>query len=151
MFKTVKRGKGKTKGCLGIRDMYKYYLSITDKEDIITYKLFAKIIKACNKECINQVVNHSQALELPYRQGTLQVCKSERIFKLDGRNKFSIDFGKSKKLGIKVFYDSPYVYKWKWKKHHAIVINKTGYKFRANREANRMIKKALEKKVDYFK
>lgn len=151
MFKTVKRGTGKTKGCLAIRDMYKYYLSITDKEDIIPYQLFAKITKACNKELINQVVNHSQSIELPYRLGQLQVTKLERVFKLDGRNKYSIDFGKSKKLGIKIFYDSPYIYKWKWKKHHAIVINKTGYKFRANREANRMITKALKNKVDYFK
>lgn len=150
MFKTVKRGTGKTKGCLAIRDMYKYYLSITDKEDIIPYQLFAKITKACNKELINQVVNHSQSIELPYRLGQLQVTKLERVFKLDGRNKYSIDFGKSKKLGIKIFYDSPYIYKWKWKKHHAIVINKTGYKFRANREAKRSITKALKKGRDYF-
>lgn len=150
MFSTTKRGQGKTKGCLAIRDMYKYYLSITDKEDVIPYKLFAKITKACNKELINQVVNHSQSIELPYRLGQLQVTKLERVFKLDGRNKYSIDFGKSKKLGMKVFYDSPYIYKWKWKKHHAIVINKTGYKFRANREAKRSITKALKNGRDYF-
>lgn len=151
MFKTVKRGKGKTKGCLAIRDMYKYYVSVTDKEDVISYSLFAKITKECNKELIEQIVNHSQIVQLPYRLGLLQISKIERTYKLDGRNKYTIDFGLSKKLGVKVFYDQPYVYKWKWKKHHAIVKNKTGYKFRPTRTAKRMITQALKNKVDYFK
>ena len=65
MFTIPPRSKGKIKGCLAIRDMYKHYLFLnieTPKEELIDYKLFAKITKECNKELINQIVNHSEIL-----------------------------------------------------------------------------------------
>jgi len=154
MFKIKKRGKGKVKGCLAIRDVYKYYLSLnekTPKDELVDYKLFAKITKECNKEFINQVVFNSEIITLPYRLGTLQVFKHERSFSLDRKNKWNVDYEKSKKEGVLLYHEDPFVYKWKWKKHNAIVKNKTGYKFRANRGANRVITIALDNGRDFFK
>ncbi len=49
-----------------------------------------------------------------------------------------------------MYFDQPFVYKWVWMRHYAIVRNKTGYKFKANRAASRMVPQALKNKVDYF-
>ena len=153
MFTIKKRGIGKVKSCLAIRDMYKYYVSLKDTkkgDEIISYDLFAKITKESNKELINQVVNNSEIITLPYRLGHLQISKFERHFFPSLKNKWTIDYKRSKEEGMLLYHDSPFIYKWRWKKHNAIVKNKTGYKFRANRAAKREITIALTKGCDYF-
>lgn len=150
MKEVKKRGIGKIKNCLSIRQMYIYYKSLYDKEDIVDYKIFARIIKKCNKELINQIVNYSEKVTLPYRLGDLQICKFKRSFN-QPKNKWKIDYKKTKELGFTVYHDQEYIYKWCWKKHYAIVKNKTGYKFSANRGTARAVPRALERKIDYFK
>jgi len=152
MMPQCKRGKGKVSGVLGIREMYKYYLSLKDKkkDDIVDYKTFAMITKKCNEEAVNQIVNHSQEFHLPYRLGKLQVSKFERNFNPARKNKWKVDYKRSRESGVLVYHDSPFIYKWAWKKNRAVVINKSSYKFRAARTANRLITKALKNKVDYF-
>lgn len=148
---TVKRGEGKIKGSLGIRDMYKYYKSLTPKEEQIEYKLFAYYIKECNKELLNQIVNNSEIVTMPYRLGDLQIVKYERKFSLDKKYKWALDFKKSREHGFNIYHDQPYLYAWRWRKHYTIVKNKTKYKFVASRTAKRMVAPALEKGTDYFK
>lgn len=153
MFVIKKRKKGKVTGCLAIRDMYKYYVSLKDVnkgDEIIPYKLFAKITKECNKEFINQVVNNSEIVTLPYRLGILQISKFERHFIPEKKNKWTIDYKRSKEEGVLLYHESPFIYKWRWKKHNAIVKNKTGYKFRANRASKRLITVALNNGRDFF-
>lgn len=151
MFTIKKRGLGKVKSCLGIRDMYKYYLSLNkDNKDNISYDLFAEITKECNKEFINQVVNNSEIVTLPYRLGILQISKFERHFIPEKKNKWTIDYKRSKEEGVLLYHESPFIYKWRWKKHNAIVKNKTGYKFRANRASKRLITVALNNGRDFF-
>ncbi len=153
MMPQCKRGKGKVKGCLAIRDMYKYYLSLKEgakKDEIISYIDFARITKECNKELINQVVNHSEAITLPYRLGVLQVSKFERKFYPSKKNKWTIDYQKSREEGVLLYHDTPFIYKWRWKKHSCVVKNKTGYKFRANRASKRAITVALKNGRDFF-
>ncbi len=154
MTPQCKRGEGKTKGCLAIRDMYKYYVSLKKEsgDKPVDYKTFAKITKICNKELINQVVNNSEIFTLPYRLGTIQISKFERNFKPDRKQHWTVDYKKSREAGVLVYHDTPFFYKWKWKKHHAIVKNKIAYKFKANRSANRAITVAIKvHKADYFK
>lgn len=154
MFTPKRRTTGKIKNCLAIRDMYKYYLQLKkEKEEIpIDYKLFAKITKECNKEFINQIVNNSEIITLPYRMGTLQISKFERNFLEYKKNKWTIDYKRSREEGILVYHETPYFYKWKWKKHNAIVKNKIAYKFKANRSANRAVAVAIKTlHTDYFK
>ena len=146
------RGEGKIKECLAIRDMYKYYKSLkSSKKDIIDYKLFTKIIKRCNKELIDQIVFNSEIVTLPYRLGVMQISKSERSYTSIRKNKWAIDFKRSKEEGFKVFFDQKYIYRWAWKKHYAIVKNKTGYKFIASRASKRAVPEALEQGRDYYK
>ncbi len=148
MEEIKKRGKGKIKGCLGIRQMYDYYKKNYDEP--VEYKLFTKIIKASNKELINQIVNHSTIFKMPYRLGTMQISKFKRSL-TQPQNKWKVDYKRTREMGFVVYHDSPFIYKWVWKKHYAIVRNKTGYKFKANRSAARGVAKALKQRVDYFK
>ena len=150
IFKETKRGAGKTKGCLGIKDMYKYYRSITP-EDYVDYKTFTLITKACNKELINQIVNESEIVALPYRLGELQIIKSERVFNPEYKSNWKVNYQESKKQGFIVYYDQESIYRWGWIKANAIVKNKTGYKFKANRNSSRMVAVALGNKRDFYK
>jgi hypothetical protein len=143
-----KRGKGKFTKPLGILDMYKFYCTYAKAK--IEYKEYAKIIKACNKEILKVVVNEAKLFEIPYRLGALQISKFERSFNQES-TKWATDYKKSKELGFRVYHDQPFLYKWMWKKKRAIFINKSGYKFVANRAAKRLVSKTLStKKIDYF-
>ncbi len=150
-MKEVKRGKGKIKECLAIRDMYKVYKETYHKEGdkVIDYKTYSKIVKKCNKELVNLIVYKAEEIQLPYRLGSLQIAKFKRSLN-QPLNKLAMDFKKSKELGFRVFHDSPFIYKWRWKKHNMVVRRKTGYSFKTNRFAAREVPKALKLKVDYF-
>lgn len=144
-----KRGEGVNKNCLGLRQMYKFYCENYDSP--VNYSEYAKIIKACNIELIRVITEESEEVKLPYRLGTLQVCKFERSYD-QPKNKWKIDWKKTKEQGFTVYHDQKYIYKWMWKKHHSVVKNKTGYKFKPSRRASRIVPKLLAtKKHDYFK
>lgn len=144
-----KRTEGKIKGCLSIRDMYKYYKS--NYTEPVDYKTFSKIIKTCNKELVRLVTEESQEILLPYRLGSLQIVRYDRKF-TRASNKWAVDWKKTREHGFKIYHEQKYLYKWVWKKHSAIVKNKTGYKFTASRFAKREVPKAVNtKKVEYFK
>lgn len=143
-----KRTEGKVKDCLSLKDMYKYYKENYDEP--VEYQVFSKIIKYCNRELINQITRESECVELPYRLGELQVARFERSFKKPS-NKMAVDWVKTKEYGFKIFHEDDNIYKWVWKKHSAVVKNKTGYKFTASRFAKREVPKALKDKVEYFK
>jgi len=144
----IKRGKGKIVKPLGIRDMYKYFCKISNTK--VSYKDYAKVIKSLNKEILNVVVGEAKLFEIPYRLGALQICKYERNFNKP-EFKWATDYKRSKELGFRVYHDQQFIYSWRWKKTRAIFINKTGYKFTANRAAKRLVTKTLTTtKVDYF-
>lgn len=127
--------------------MYKFYLTYAKTK--ITYDEYSKIIKAANKTIVKAIVWESKLFEMPYRLGALQISKFERSFKKP-LTRWATDYKRSKELGYRVFYDQPFIYKWNWKKKNAIFINKTKYKFMANRQAKRDVAKALSNKIDYF-
>ncbi len=147
---TIKpRGKGKYTGCYGIKSIYKFYKKTYNTN--IDYKQFVEIIKACNEELIKVITENAEIVELPYRLGKIQISKFERSYN-QPKNKWKIDWKKSNELGIRVYHDQPFIYKWTWKKHHSIVKNKTGYKFIAARDSARTVPRLLAtKKYDYFK
>lgn len=145
-----KRGKGRIQKPLGIREMYKHFKSYS-KHDI-TYKEYARIVKACNLEILQVVVEEAKIFDMPYRLGVLQICKFERSFNKP-QTKWATDYKKSKELGFRVYHDQPFLYKWTWKKRKGIFKNKTGYKFTANRMAKRLVTKTLNsgRGIDYYK
>lgn len=144
----TKRGKGKIKGCLAIRDMFKTYKE-TYNDSKLDYKTYAKIVKKCNKEFIRIAVEEAESIKLPYRLGEIQITKFKRSFNQPS-NKLAVDFKKTRELGFRVFFDTPFIYKWRWKKHRTVVKNKTGYSFKTNRFAARQVAPAIRKKIDYF-
>ena len=149
MFTIKKRGKGKVVNPVGIRDMYKFFIQNSDSK--MKYKEYAKIIKDCNNEVVEVVVKEAKVFEMPHRLGVLQVTRFERGFSKH-KNKWAVDYNESKRLGFIVYHDSPYVYKFNWKKTRAKFINKTGYKFKANRDASRLVPTTLKTtKINYFK
>lgn len=143
----TKRTEGKIKDCVGLKESYDYYKENAFKP--VDYKTYVKYVKECNEELLNQVVNESVDVELPYRIGTLHVIKYERELS-PNKAKWAIDFNKTRKMGFTVYFDQEYIYKWRWAKTHSIVKNKSKYKFTAARRAKRMVPKALANKVDYY-
>lgn len=144
-----KRGPGVVKKPLGIRDMYKFFLTYSKRK--ISYKEYSNIIKEANKEIVDCIVKEAKILSMPYKLGVLQVSKYTRGFNKP-TNKWSMDFKKSEELGFRVYHDSEFIYKFNWKKTRAKFMNRTGYKFKANRTASRMIPYMLKNtKVSYFK
>jgi len=144
----MKRTKGKLNGCSTLRDTFNYYKTISEKP--VTYKEFSACIKELNKEILNQVVNESNTVELPYRLGSLHVVKYDKSY-LDNKSNWAIDFQKTKEMGFRVFFNQKYLYKWRWNKQVTNLVNKGKYKFTASRRAKRMVPLALKNKVDYFK
>ena len=148
MIEIKKRTEGKIKSCLTLRKMYKFYKKNYDNP--VEYQVFAKVIKACNKELVHQVVNESEVVNLPYRLGKIQIGRFERSF-TQPINKLSIDWKATRDNGFTVYHEEKNIYKWCWVKHSAIVRNKTGYKFSVCRFAKREVPKAVRNKVEYFK
>ena len=149
MFEVKKRGKGKVVKPAGLKDMYKFFIANT--KNPIPYKEYTSIIKACNSELVDVVVKEAKIFQMPYRLGVLQVTRFDRVFSKH-KNKWAVNYDESKKLGFIVYHDSPYIYKFNWKKTKAKFISKTGYKFKANRNAGRLVPKTLKTtKINYFK
>ena len=135
-------------GCPSSYDMYSFYRDNSDNP--VSRKEYSMIIKECNSLILDEVVNNSNDFEIPYRFGQLNVIKYERSYSRS-TNKWAVDFKKTKELGFKVFFDQQYIYKWRWLKTNAIVKCKSKYKFTASRQAKRLVPKALNNKVDFYK
>lgn len=151
MWETPKRGSGKYSNSITMREMYKDYRAEkkANKDPYVTYKEYANIIKTANKKILNYLVNDAEVFILPYRLGELQIRKTQKSFDLT-RTKLAVDYKRSKKEGFIIFHENRYLYSWFWKKRGYLTQNITWYKFEAVRHAKRMVKPALQKKIDYF-
>lgn len=136
------------KGSLTLKDSYNYYKSTCEKP--VGYKEFSRIIKECNLELLDVVVNKSEDVTLPYSLGKLHVIRYNRTYGED-KTRWAVDFKKSKELGFKVYFDQKNIYKWRWGKTRLTTRAKYKYKFTASRKAKRMVPVALANNVDYFK
>lgn len=143
------RTKGKVTSDVNIKDFYKYYKE--KSKNPLSFKEYSKILKESNLELLNQIVNNSNEFHIPCRLGKLQVIKRERLFNFDKKQKWAVDYKKTKEHGFVVYFEDKWVYKWVWNKGKAVFINKIRYKFIASRRAKRMVAPALKNKQDYFK
>ncbi len=148
MITNAKRGKGKIKGTVSIKDMWKFFKR-ENPDTKIKYRDYTKAIKLCNKKILYAIVNDAKVFVIPYRQGSLSVIKRNRVYSKEKR-KWAVNYQESKKQGFIIYYDQDYLYDWTWNKNKAILINKSKYKFIASREAKRMVKPALESGKDFF-
>ena len=148
----VKRGKGKLSGCLTIKDAYNSYKQekIEKEKDYVTRSLFSKLCKDFNKELLNQVIEESETVKLPYRLGKLFVIKRELDLGSIPRNKWKVDYQKSKELGFIVYFENDKKYYIRWDKKVAIFKWKSVYLFNACRTAKRQLGAAIKNKKDYY-
>ena len=133
-------------GATGLKESYNHYKNTYT--DPVDYKCYSECIKRCNKKIIDLIVNQSEIIELPYRLGLIHINKYEKVYS-SNKNKWAIDFKKTKELGFTVYFDQKFIYRWSWKRNHAIVRNKSKYKFTASRFAKRAVPKALKNKTEY--
>ncbi len=148
----VKRGKGKLTGCLTIKDAYLSYKqsNIDKSRDYVDKGTFSKLCKEFNKELIDQVIEESESVKLPHRLGKLFVIKRNLDLGSIPKNKWKVNYQKSKELGYIVYFDNDKKYYIRWDKKVAIFKWKSVYLFNACRTAKRQLGAAIKNKKDYY-
>lgn len=147
-----KRGKGKIVNCLGIKEFFKEYkenqklLKKELRKHTIKLPKYSKVLRSFNLKLIDLMINESESINLPYRLGSIKVAKCKR--KLYNKQLVkSVNWKESKIQGCRIYFDSPFVYKLRWRKKY-----KLHYMFRASRKVNRRIAEAIIiHHKDYFK
>lgn len=135
----------------GIRDFYDFYVEDCTKKGLKCqpYSIYSMIIKDCNM-LIRDKILANEKFQLPYKNGQLSVIKFENSFDPDKQYKWKVDFKKTKELGTKVYYGSPYGYRWKWHRTDAITTGKMYYHFKPMRKASRLIAEAIKNNIEYY-
>lgn len=150
----AKRGKGKRKVDIGIRDFYEHYCN---REELKyrkpkSYELYSTIIKEANQMIQDSIVKENEPVKLPYRMGVIGILKYRVKFDIEKKNFWKVDYKRSKEEGMIIYYDQEFRYKWKWAKKNVAVRGQRSYMFHPNRPASRAITQALKenKKLDYY-
>jgi exoribonuclease R len=148
----VKRGKGKINKCLTLKDAYKKYVEENKKKNtkFESWKVFKELCNDYNKESLRRVIEESETVKLPYRLGNLTVIKRKLNLGKLSKNKWIIDYQKSKELGFIVYFDNDFKYYIKWDKFKAVFKWKSVYYFKACRTAKRTLASAIKQGKDYF-
>lgn len=149
MIKVKKRGKGKIKDVIGNEELYKFYK--TNSKKPVDQKTFNSLIKDLNNKIIDKIILESEEFKMPFRLGNLRINKFEQQLHNRPKNKWPVDYVKSKELGFIVYYEHDYVYRWKWFKNKALVKWKSIYCFKPSRASKRYLAHAIKNlKKDYF-
>lgn len=138
---------------ISLRDFYNYYKDNCKKKNIKykTYSEYSKLLKEFNLRVRDKLIYEAETLTLPFRLGNLYIKKFEVSYEIDNQKNWRIDFKKSKELGHKVYFGSPYGYRWSWNKRNCIVKGKKFYTFKPCRTASRLIADAINnKKLDFY-
>lgn len=137
---------------IGLKEIYNYYLNSCKykKQEPIIYRDFARIIKYCNTSLVDSILETGDPIKLPYRLGELRVVKRERQVNLANKNKWNVDYKKSKELGFIVYHDSIYKYNWMWDKTTASKGSIYGYKFIPCRKLSRKLAASVISGKDYY-
>lgn len=149
----VKRNKGKVTADISLAEFYLEYCRMenvknrTPKE----YKIYSAVLKDVNK-AIADLCLQGETVKLPYNLGKLGIIKYEVNFNPEKQNIWKVDYKRSKELGMIVYFDDPYRYKWKWNKNDVKLVGKKWYKFLPLRQNSRAIAKAIKEnpKLDYY-
>lgn len=143
----------KTAKLKGTGDIYKFYRQKCKLKQVKPkeLKLCTSIWNDFNLEMKRLILEDSEELQLPYRLGSLRIRKRKIDQTIIPENKRKIDWGKTKKLGYKVFYTNDYIYNLRWERKKAIIRGCTFYTFKTCWTFKRDIAKAvLVDKRDYF-
>lgn len=149
MFTLKKRGKGKIKVNYGNLDLYKFYKS--ESKNPVTQPVFNAIIKDLNNKVRERILNESEEFKMPFRLGTLKIKKiSTSLYKLP-KNKWPVNYKKSKELGFIVYHEQDNTCRWKWDKKRGVFTGRRTYIFKPCRSSKRLLAHYIKVlKKDYF-
>ena len=148
-----KRGRGLIIRCKTLKDIFIFYKQqgIEKGFKTETKKIFTKVCKDYNKAMMSLIVDKSEEIKIPLRQGSLTVVKTEIDLEKTPLNKWPVDWKKTKEVGYKVYFIQDNIYKLKWIKKNFSIKFKNAYKFKGCRTAVRKIAENIKvKKLDYF-
>lgn len=149
----AKRGKGKRKVDIGINDFYEHYCNRERAKERKPrdYKTYSTIIKEANQMIQDSIVKDNEPVKLPYKLGTIGIIKFKVNFDEARKNLWRVDYNRSKKEGMIVYFDQEFRYRFKWEKRGMKLKGQRWYAFYPNRPASRAIPKALRenKRLDY--
>lgn len=151
--KSVQGRKNKFSKCKGVREAYKAYKDELKSQGLkpTDYKTYAKLIKDCNKSIVKYILESGDDFKFPFGLGSLRIRKRVRTYNEKNRNKWPVDYKKTKELGFIVYFTTDFKYKWNWRKRGASFVNKAIYVFIPCRKAKRNISKSINKdKKDYY-
>jgi hypothetical protein len=151
MFKQASRGKGKIKTDLGNIHLYRFYRKINKGKNPVDIATFRAVITDLNQKIVDRIILESEEFKMPYRLGKIYIKKLDLPLGKIPKNKWPIDYERSRKLGFIVYHDNDDIFRWKWNKRNAIVTNRSFYMFKPSRHNKRYLAKALKTlNKDYF-
>lgn len=125
-------------GELGLKDIYAYYLE--HNEECLSFKEFKVVSEEYLEAIMKLIVDEAYNFKLPNRLGYWRIQKRETDI-----TRLSIDWGKTKELGIKVYHLNPHSDGFKirflWEKKRAMLKknSKRPYSFRLCRDWKRRL------------
>lgn len=149
------RGKNKVQNVCGPRDLYNNY--INNKEVGSPYYIepavYYKIINEFYKKIVDEILINNKTFKLPYRLGTVRVCKSKVILK--HLTTFGVDWPTTIKLHKRVYHlnehSSGYRYFFYWSRECSVVSNLFFYRLVMSRTNKRRLAKLIKlNKYDYY-
>lgn len=155
-FKEIKRSKGKLPVDIGIKDFYKEYQEEglrKERTTLVEYPTYSQVLLSFHKLLVTKLVNENECYKLPYKLGLLGIIKFDQEFDVDRRNKWAVDWKKSKELGQIVYFENTERYKWRWDKTGMKLKGKKYYNFKASRDNNRLLAKIKKAnpRIDYYR
>lgn len=150
MKEQKKRRKGVENAELKGRIIYRLYKKYCKTQKIKPERepLYSKIRNSCNQKIIQKILE-GDTFKLPRQLGYLFIKKIDNNLHLHKHG--LIDFKKSKDANIKILFDNPYVYSWKWFKKNSKFRFKGMYKFIASRKNKRAVAKRIKGGFDYYR
>lgn len=137
---------------IGNMDIYKYYLKETKKIGLKRQRIdkYRAIINDFNLWFSDQILE-GKVVSLPNRLGRIHVKKIDKDFSKP-RNVYRYKLNtESKEQGVLIIDTSPYEYKFIWKRHEAIITNRSFYEFKACREMKTGLRDKIRiEKKDYI-
>lgn len=110
-----------------IKDFYKYY--IDENKDGVDYKTYRNIVEDYYSIMLDELLNNSEELKLPYKLGTVRIIKYKP--KTYTSASLSVNYKLSNELGYKVYHlnehSNGYKYRLFW--HKDVANNFAIYKY----------------------
>lgn len=148
-----KRGPNKIQTDYTLKDIYQYYLSITEKALQVDYKTYTQICLKANTLIAEEILTNSATVKFPARTGHLRIMKSKLVLLIP---RLKVDWAASNKTGKRVYHLNEhrqgYKYRFHWAKRDCNATNKAAYSFTPARTLKRRLAYILknEPTIDYY-